>query len=88
MNREKRTGSLPLELGITPEPAAVSLNVAKEALLMRTPDEAHAMTRAELFKKAGVIINTTRRKALRALLAEKQIPGMGPVHRARLIGTS
>jgi hypothetical protein len=45
------------------------------------PDEAHAMTRAELIKKAGVI-------TLRALLAEKQIPGMGQVELARLIGTS
>ena len=88
MNREKRTGSLPLELGIKPEPAAVSLNVAKEALLMRMPDKAHAMTRAELFKKAGVITNTTGRKALRALLAENEIQGMGHVERARLIGIS
>lgn len=46
MNREKRTGSLLLKLGIKPEPAAVSLNATNEALLKRIPDKAHAMTRA------------------------------------------
>lgn len=45
MNREKRTGSLLLKLGIKPEPAAVSLNAANEALLKRMPDKAHGMTR-------------------------------------------
>ena len=88
MNREKRTWSLSLELGIKPDPAAVSLNGAKEALLKRMPDKAHGLTHAELFKKAGVITNTTGREALRAFLAEKQIPGMSQLERARLISIS
>ena len=44
MNREKRTGSLFLKLGIKPEPAAVSLNATNEALLKRIPDKARGMT--------------------------------------------
>lgn len=46
MNREKRTGSLLLKLGIKPEPAAVSLNATNEALLKRMPDKAHGTTLA------------------------------------------
>ena len=63
------------------------LNAATETLREYMRDKAHAMTR-ELFKRAGVITNTTGRKALRAFLAEKQIQGMGQVERARLICTS
>lgn len=78
MNREKRTRGLLAKQGIKPEHAAVSLQAAKEALLLRLmPDKAHDMTQAELFEKAGGISNTTGQKALRTLLAENKIQHIG-----------
>lgn len=75
---------MPRELGIKPEPAVR----AHEALLKRMPDKEHGMTSGGAIQESRSHHKHEGRKALRALLAEKQIQGMGQVERARLIGTS
>jgi len=78
MNREKKTRALLAEAGIRPESAAVSLNAAVEALQKIMPrSKADALTQAELFEKAGVITNTTGRKALAKLLSAGEIQRTG-----------
>jgi|SRR5215471_14459234 len=78
INREKATAALCAELGIPPESAAVNFDVAVEALEKCMPQsKAEAMTQKELFEKAGVITKTTGQKALRELLATKQIHRIG-----------
>lgn len=78
MNREKKTRAVLAELGISPESAAVSLKAAKDALLRMIPDsKAKALPAAELFEVAIIPSMETGRKALRELLAAKQIERIG-----------
>jgi hypothetical protein len=67
-----------VELGISPDSAAVSLKAAVEALLKIMPrSKAEAMRQRGLFEKAGIITATTGQRALKQLLAEDKIDRIG-----------
>jgi len=78
MVREQRTRAFLAEYGIAPESAAVTLNAVTGALLRVMPKTGkEAMTQRELFQKAGVVTETTGKKALRKLLADGKIERLG-----------